>query len=195
MKRFGCVKSCSGETRGWNALDLFGMCEITSNLTGYDWATGVCEYSQTKQKESKKCPRGQKKKHCISRTIYPPPGAVFRVSIVASLGSLGLRKGGQINGPPNLAIGGATNHLKFDQGVLQYQKCANILYDAHFPYPSSPFKITKLYVCEYSQTKSKGVKRGGLWRVSFSENQHPPYACAFQGRDKTQGGPSPPRGS
>ena len=106
--RFRCVKSCSGETRGWNALDLFGICNIcniyiiTSNLTRYGWTTGVCEYSQTKRKESKKCPRGQKKKHCILRTIYPPPGVVFKVSIVATLGSLGLRKGGQTNGPPKL---------------------------------------------------------------------------------------------
>ena len=102
MKRFGCVKSCSGETRGWNALDLFGMCEITSNRTGYDWTTSVCKYSQTKRKESKKCPRCQKDKHCILRTTDPPPGVDFKVSIVATPGSLGLRKRGQMNGKPKL---------------------------------------------------------------------------------------------
>ena len=75
------------------------------------------------------------------------------------------------------------------------RKCANILCDVHFPYPSSPFKITKLYVCEYSQKKSKGVKRGVFEAFHLSKKQHPPYACAFQGRDKTQGGQPPPRGS
>ena len=36
------------------------MYEITSNLTAHDSATGVCEYSQTKQQEFRNCPVDQK---------------------------------------------------------------------------------------------------------------------------------------
>ena len=141
----------------------FGMCEITSNLTRYCWTTGVCEYSQTKRKQSNNCPVDEKKKHCISKTIYPPPGVDFKVSIVATLGSTGLKKKGQMNGNPKL---GKWWSYKSPEIVIKVycstRKCVNILYDGHFPFPSSPFRVTKLNFCEYSQKNQKASKEGSL---------------------------------
>ena len=85
-------------------------------------------------------------------------------------------------GLPNLAIGWATNHLKFGQGVLQYQKmCQHTLW-CTFPLSLITLQDHEALRLRIFANKIKRGQKGVFEDFHLLKTNTPTYACAFQGQ-------------